>query len=93
MKISHFQVSGPTWGGRIGALTSRIEHLRGVVGVVAVRSMGLLTVLYDERRTDPIAISEAVVEAEADPAQEPVREPAGRQSERRSSAPSTAIRI
>jgi hypothetical protein len=63
MKIAHFQVGEQKSGGRVSALTARIEHLRGVVGVVAVRSMGLLTVAYDERRIDPVAISDAVVEA------------------------------
>jgi allophanate hydrolase subunit 1 len=71
MKIAHFQVNEPKAGGRVAALTARIERLRGVVGVVAVRSMGLLTVLYDERRIDPVAISDTVVEAEAEPAEEP----------------------
>jgi hypothetical protein len=63
MKIAHFQVCRPKAEGRIAALTARIERLRGVVGVVAVRSMGLFTVLYDERRIDPVEISDAVVAA------------------------------
>lgn len=61
MKIAHLHVAGPPSGGRVAALTRRIERLRGVVGVVAVRSIGLLTVLYDERRVDPVAISDVAV--------------------------------
>jgi allophanate hydrolase subunit 1 len=72
MKIAHFQVTETKSGGRIGALAARIERLRGVVGVVAVRSMGLMTVLYDECRIDPVAISDVVVEAEAEPVAQPV---------------------
>jgi hypothetical protein len=75
VKIAHFQVkqrSGP-W---TMALTRVLEGLRGVAGVVAVRSMGLITVLYDETRTDALAISGEIVrqsvEREGDePASEP----------------------
>lgn len=66
MKIAHLQVGKPKSKGKVGAIAAiaaRIERLRGVAGVVVVRSMGLLTVLYDERRTDPIALSDAVVAA------------------------------
>jgi hypothetical protein len=63
MKIAHFQVDQPKAESRIAALTACIERIRGVAGVVAVRSVGLFTVLYDERRIDPVTISDAVVAA------------------------------
>jgi hypothetical protein len=71
MKIAHIQLSGSASGGRMGRLTERIEHLRGVAGVAVVRSMGLLTVLYDELRTSPVAISDAIVQEEAESDPEP----------------------
>lgn len=64
MKIAHFQLTRSAVGSRMADLTARIECLRGVVGAVAVRSMGLLTVLYDEVRTDPVRISESVAGAQ-----------------------------
>lgn len=71
MKIAHFQVKEKS-GRRTMTLAGVLEGLRGVAGVVAVRSMGLITVLYDERRTDPLAISgeiaRQVVEGEGDEA-------------------------
>lgn len=79
MKIAHLHVSRPKSGvraGAIAAIAARIEHLRGVAGVVVVRSMGLLTVLYDERRTDPMALSDAVVAATGEVGEEPDRPPA-----------------
>ena len=91
MKISHLQVSEPTWRGRIDGLTARIEHLRGVVGVVAVRSMGLVTVLYDERRTDPVTISDAVVEAAAESRAESVSEAPRRPDAARTAPRRTAV--
>ncbi|HEY5549457.1 MAG TPA: hypothetical protein VIL17_07715 [Coriobacteriia bacterium] len=70
MKIAHLQVSKPKTGERVGAIAAiaaRIERLRGVAGVVVVRSMGLLSVLYDERRTDPVVLADAVVVAAEEP--------------------------
>jgi hypothetical protein len=66
MRIAHLQVNGSKSGLRTTALARIIEGLRGVAGVVCVRSIGLLTVLYDERRTDPVVISEQVLAVEAD---------------------------
>jgi len=43
----------PGAGSKIARLARMMESLRGVGGVIAVRSLGLLTVLYDEGRTDP----------------------------------------
>lgn len=84
MKIAHLQVGKPKSKARVGAIAAiaaRLERLRGVAGVVVVRSMGLLTVLYDERRTDPVTLSDAVVaaagesEEEADSPPAPARVP------------------
>ena len=83
MKIAHFQVDDGK-ACRFGTVMAKvIEGLKGVAGVVVVRSMGLMTVLYDERRTDPVTISEEIVKAEAsevleeaDPEPEPPRAPA-----------------
>jgi hypothetical protein len=75
VKIAHFQVKERS-GRRTMTLTRVLEGLKGVAGVVAVRSMGLITVLYDEQRTDPLAISGEIarqaVDGEAD---EPGSEP------------------
>lgn len=60
MKIAYFQVPCDVANASMAALTARVEHLRGVVGAAAVRSMGLLSVLYDEGRTDPVRIADAV---------------------------------
>lgn len=76
MKIAHFQVHETKKGSRVAMLTKRIEQIRGVMGVVAVRSMGLLSVLYDEGRVDPVAIGDAVVEAEAESPDGPASPPA-----------------
>jgi hypothetical protein len=77
VKIAHFQVKAES-GRRTMTLTRLLEGLRGVAGVVAVRSMGLITVLYDEQRTDPLVISGEIarqaVDSEADePGPEPAR--------------------
>jgi hypothetical protein len=64
VKIAHFQVDDRKAGKRGTVLTKFIEGLKGVAGVVMVRSMGLMTVLYDERRTDPVTISDEIVRAE-----------------------------
>ena len=61
MRIAHFQVAEPGAGTKATRLARMIESLRGVAGVIVVRSLGLLTVLYDEGRTDPVAISDALV--------------------------------
>ena len=61
MRIAHFQVAEPGAGTRVARLARMMESLRGVAGVVVVRSLGLLTVLYDEGRTDPVVISDAMV--------------------------------
>jgi len=61
MRIAHFQVAEPGAGSKIARLARMMESLRGVGGVIAVRSLGLLTVLYDEGRTDPVTISDALV--------------------------------
>lgn len=65
MKIAHFQVDDRKASKRGPVLTRVIEGIRGVAGVVMVRSMGLMTVLYDERRIDPVTISDQIVRAEA----------------------------
>jgi hypothetical protein len=73
MKITHLQVIEPASGGRVAAISRRIESLRGVVGVVAVRTMGLVTVLYDETRIAPVTISDAAVEMSVQPPEGPDR--------------------
>jgi len=75
MKIAHLQIGKRKSGGRFAALAARIECLRGVAGVVAVRSMGLLSVLYDEARTDPVAIADAIVVAADDTGDDPGDDP------------------
>ena len=75
MKIAHLQIGKAKSGGRFAALAARIECLRGVAGVVAVRSMGLLSVLYDELRTDPVAIADAIVVAGDDSGDDPGDDP------------------
>lgn len=82
MKIAHLQVGRRKSGGRIGAIAARIERLRGVAGVVAVRSMGLLSVLYDEGRTDPVAIADAIITVEDEAGEEPAS-PVGSRPSRR----------
>lgn len=57
MKIAHFRTSTTAPADHPEALDALLSHIPGVEGVVSVRSMGLTTVLYDERRTDPIEIS------------------------------------
>jgi len=65
MKIAHFQVDDRK-ASRSGTVMARVvEGLKGVAGVVMVRSMGLLTVLYDEGRIDPVTISDEIVRVEA----------------------------
>lgn len=61
MRIAHFQVAAPGAGAKVTRLARMIEQLRGVAGVIVVRSLGLLTVLYDEGRTDPVTISDTLV--------------------------------
>ena len=83
VKIAHLQVGKPESGGRIAAIVARIERMRGVAGVVVVRSMGLLSVLYDERRTDPVVISDAAVTAGEEPVETvPVQPTADRKRDR-----------
>lgn len=66
MKIAHFQVPCVVADAAMASITARIERLRGVVGAAAVRSMGLLSVLYDEGRTDPVRIADAVAASVAE---------------------------
>jgi hypothetical protein len=60
MKIAHFQVEEADSGARLRTLQRALRALPGVTGVVAVRSMGLLTVLYDEARIDAIRIADEI---------------------------------
>lgn len=65
MKIAHFQVDDGKASKRGTVMARVVERFKGVSAVVVVRSMGLMTVLYDERRTDPGTISDEIVRAEA----------------------------
>ncbi len=61
MKIAHFQVEQADTSARLKTLQRALRALPGVAGVVAVRSMGLLTVLYDEARIDAVRIADEIV--------------------------------
>ncbi len=60
MKIAHFQVDDADSGVRLRTLQRALRALPGVTGVVAVRSMGLLSVLYDEARIDAARIADEI---------------------------------
>lgn len=60
MKIAHFQVEEADSMVRLQTLQRALRALPGVAGVVAVRSMGLLTVLYDEARIDALRIADEI---------------------------------
>ena len=65
MRIAHFQFGKTGADCALVRVAAMLEALRGVGGVVVVRSLGLLTVLYDEGRTDPVAISDALTRWQA----------------------------
>ncbi len=60
MKIAHFQVEEADSSARLRTLQRALRALPGVAGVVAVRSMGLLSVLYDEARIDAVRIADEI---------------------------------
>jgi hypothetical protein len=60
MKIAHFQVEEADSSARLRTLQRALRALPGVTGVVAVRSMGLLSVLYDEARIDAVRIADEI---------------------------------
>jgi hypothetical protein len=60
MKIAHFQVDEADSSARLRTLQRALRALPGVTGVVAVRSMGLLSVLYDEARIDAVRIADEI---------------------------------
>ncbi|MDO8964578.1 MAG: hypothetical protein Q7W30_08835 [Coriobacteriia bacterium] len=93
MKIAHFQVPDAGSGSKTASLARMVEKLKGVAGVAIIRSMGLLTVLYDERRVDPLSISTRIVQAEstADPAAEEPAPPSLSSGRGRAKAPKRRV--
>jgi hypothetical protein len=65
MRIAHFRLAKPGAELALVRIAGMLESLRGVGGVVIVRSLSLLTVLYDEECTDPVAISDTLARWQA----------------------------
>jgi hypothetical protein len=65
VKIAHFRTGEQGQERSPETIDALMQHAPGVAGVVSIHSMGLTTVLYDEQRTDPMRISDELVQAVA----------------------------